>query len=259
MKTLRVLPTHEFPDTEAPAPFAIVTLGEPGSKTLDVFPHRHAFYATQYVTGGKGQHIIDFNPYPLSPDTLYLISPGQVHFGRFTQPLRGSVLVFMEDFLLSPGSFTSNIYELSFFHTVGHNPALRLNPSEAVRIKAMISAIEEEYNAAAPDRIPVLRAHLYILMVHINRLYAARYPGQNSAKESSFVHKFKKLVSTHYGQQLALEAYAAKMNVSAGHLSNTIKALTGQSPGQSLGRKSYWRPNACWPIRISPQPRWDTG
>lgn len=98
MKTLRVLPIHEFPDMEAPAPFSIVTLGDPGSKTLDALPHRHEFYAIQYVTGGKGQHFIDFCPYDLSPDTLYFISPGQVHFGRFTQPLRGFVLVFMEEF-----------------------------------------------------------------------------------------------------------------------------------------------------------------
>jgi AraC family transcriptional activator of pobA len=237
MKTLRVLPIHEFPDMEAQAPFAIVTLGEPGSKTLDALPHRHEFYAIQYVTGGKGQHVIDFYPYPLSPDTLYFISPGQVHFGRFTQPLRGSVLVFMEDFLLYPGSFTGNIYELSFFHTVGKKPLLRLNPPEAARIRSYMSAIAEEYQASAPDRIPVLRAHLYILMVHIQRLYAARYPGQNSEGGASFVRKFKHLVSTHFALETALETYADMMNVSTGHLSNAIKALTGQSPGQIIRRE----------------------
>jgi AraC family transcriptional activator of pobA len=234
MKTLRVLPIHAFPETEAPAPFAIETLDNPGSKTQDALPHRHEFYAIQYVTGGKGQHVIDFSPYALSPDTLYFISPGQVHFGRFTQPLRGSVLVFMEDFLLYPGSFSGNIHELSFFHTVGEKPVLRLNPPEAARIRSYMSAIEEEYKASASDRIPVLRAYLYILMVHIQRLYAARYPGQNSEEDSSFVRKFKHLVSTHCARETALETYAKKMNVSTGHLSNTIKSLTGHSPGQII-------------------------
>ncbi|MBN2439115.1 MAG: helix-turn-helix domain-containing protein [Deltaproteobacteria bacterium] len=237
MKTSRVLPIHGFPETETPAPFAIVALGEPGSKTQDDLPHRHEFYAIQYVTGGKGQHVIDFSPYALSSDTLYFISPGQVHFGRFTQPLQGFVLVFMEEFLLYPGSFSENIYELSFFHTVGEKPVLHLNPQDAARIRSYMSAIEEEYQAGAPDRIPVLRAHLYILMVNIQRLYSAQYPGQNSAKGASFVRKFKHLVSTHCTQQMTLETCAAALNVSMGHLSNTIKALTGQSPGQIIRRE----------------------
>lgn len=237
MKTLRVLPIHEFPDVEAPTPFAIVKLGEAESRTQDALPHRHEFYAIQYVTGGKGHHVIDFSPYALSPDTLYFISPGQVHFGRFTQPLQGFVLVFMEEFLLYPGSFSENIYELSFFHTVGVKPVLHLNPFQAARIRSYMSAIEEEYQAGTPDRIKVLRAHLYILMVNIQRLYSAQYPGQNSAKGASFVRKFNHLVSIHCIQQTALGTYAEKMNVSPGHLSNTIKALTGQPPGHIIRKE----------------------
>jgi AraC family transcriptional regulator, transcriptional activator of pobA len=197
-------------------------------------PHRHEFYAIQYVTGGKGNHIIDFSPYPLSPDTLYFISPGQVHFGQFTEPLEGYVIVFLEEFIWHPGSCSSNIYELSFFHSVSQIPTLHLNKSEATKIKSYISAIEQEYITNAPDRLPVLRAYLYILMVNIQRLYTAAYPGQNSAKGSPFVRKFKHLVSTHCVTETALETYAAKMNVSTGHLSNTIKVLTGQSPGQII-------------------------
>ena len=168
------------------------------------------------------------------PDTLYFISPGQVHFGQFTQPLKGYVLVFLEEFLLYPGSFSNNIYELSFFHPVGQTPILHLNQSEAIKIQSYFSAIEQEYSANTPDRIPVLRAYLYILMVNIQRLYTAVYPGQNSAKESSLVRKFKHLVSTHCFAETVLETYASKMNISKGHLSNTIKSLTGHSPGHLI-------------------------
>lgn len=234
MKPTRILPIHGFPETGDPIPFALKTFAYLGPPTQDAWPHRHEFYAIQYVTGGKGKQIIDFSPYDLSPDTLYFISPGQVHFGQYTQPMEGYVLVFMDDFFLYPGSFTSSIHEMSFFHTVGQKPVLHLNPSEASRIKAMISAIEQEYSTDAPDRIPVLRAHLYILMVNIQRLYTGKYPGKNSAPGSSFVRKFKHFVSTHCVQKMALETYAAKLNVSAGHLSNTIKRLTGQSPGHII-------------------------
>jgi len=234
MKAAKILPVHGFPETEYPIPFAVKTFDYLGPPTQDGSPHRDEFYAIQYVTGGRGKHVIDFSPYALSPDTLYFISPGQVHFGKFTRPLEGYALVFMDDFLFCPGSFTGTIHEWSFFHTFGQKPLLHLNPPEAARIKSHIAAIEQEYNADAPDRVPVLRAHLYILMVNIQRLYAAAYPGLTSAKESSFVRRFKHLVSIHCVAEKGLEPYAAKMNVSKGHLSNTIKSLTGHSPGQII-------------------------
>jgi AraC family transcriptional regulator, transcriptional activator of pobA len=237
MTTPRVLPIHGFPGTEEAIPFTITTFDDLGSPTQDALPHRHEFYAIQYVTGGKGNHIIDFSPYALSPDTLYFISPGQVHFGQFTRPLEGYAIVFLEEFLLYPGSFSSSIYEMSFFHTVGQKPVLRLNRPDAAGIKSHISAMAREYSHTGQERLPLLRAYLYILMVNIQRLYAAAYPVQNSVKETSFVRKFKHLVSTHCTQQTPLETYAARLNVSTGHLSNAIKELTGQSPGQIIRRE----------------------
>ncbi len=161
----------------------------------------------------------------------------------------GYVLVFMEDFLLYPGSFSGNIYELSFFHTVGEKPVLRLNPPEAARIRSYMSAIAEEYQASASDRIPVLRAHLYILMVNIQRLYTARYPGQNSAKGFSFVRKFKHLVSTHCIQQTALDTYAAKDECQPGtseqHDQGIDRAIAGtdHKAGSRIGGQTSTGPH----------------
>lgn len=42
-------------------------------------PHRNDYFEVLWTEEGAGTHCIDFTEYPLRPQTLYLIMPGQVH------------------------------------------------------------------------------------------------------------------------------------------------------------------------------------
>jgi AraC family transcriptional regulator, transcriptional activator of pobA len=234
MKASQEIPTHFFPATESPTLFRIDTLASLGDKPQAELPHRHDFYAIYYATGGKGFQLIDFVHYPLLPDTLYFVSPGQVHCGRFSQPIEGYIIGYLDEFLLSSDSPTGFVYELSFFHTVSQLPKLPLYQPEATKIKTLIAAMEQEYLANAPDRVSVLRAYLHILLANIQRLYTAAYPEKNLKQDGSFVRRFNHLVSLHYLTEKKVGPYAAKMGVSVGHLSNTIKSLTGVPPKQII-------------------------
>jgi AraC family transcriptional regulator, transcriptional activator of pobA len=205
-----------------------------GDNLHETLPHRHDFYAIYYVTGGKGLYDIDFVSYPLSSDTLYFVSPGQVHRGRFIRQMEGYIIGFLEDFLLCLDSSFGCAYELTFFNAVGHCPILPLNQPDATKIKTLITTMEQEYLADTQDRTSALRAYLHILLVNIQRLYAVTYPEEHSKRDSSFIRKFNHLVSTHYMTEKTVRSYAAKMGVSVGYLSNTIKSLTGVPPSQII-------------------------
>jgi AraC family transcriptional regulator, transcriptional activator of pobA len=234
MKTSDPIPTDFFPVTESPIQFRMDSLASLGDKPQGKTPHRHDFYAIYYVTGGEGLHTIDFVSYPLVPDTLYFVSPGQVHYGQFSRPMEGYIVGFLEDFLLCFGPSSGCIYELSFFHNVSQYPKLHLNRSEATKIKSLISDMEREYLVNTPDRTLMLRSYLHILLVNIQRLYVAAYPEQHSNRDSSFVRKFNHLVSALYMSERTVRSYAVKMGVSTGHLSNTIKSLTGLPPKKMI-------------------------
>src|SRR5919109_3462861 len=66
-------------------------------------PHRHRFYQIIWVADGAGVHAADFEEHAIRPQTVYLISPGQVHAVRVDRPLRGYMLVFTADFLALDG------------------------------------------------------------------------------------------------------------------------------------------------------------
>jgi hypothetical protein len=41
--------------------------------------HRHSFYYILVLEKGKGNHVIDFIPYPVTDHSVYFMRPGQVH------------------------------------------------------------------------------------------------------------------------------------------------------------------------------------
>jgi AraC family transcriptional regulator, transcriptional activator of pobA len=234
MKTSKDLPIYAFSKEEEEFPFHVIKFDSSTPQTLVSSPHRHNFYLITYITAGSGLNIIDFSPYLISPDTLYFISPGQVHIGQYNQPFEGYDILFTEEFLTRSTQFSNKIYELSFFHSLNQRAALVLHPSDAAKIKTIIFNIDQEYMANEPDRLSVLRAHLHILVASIQRMYVAASLDGDLASEFSFVRKFNHFVSAHCITEKSLKTYAEKMRVSAGYLSNRIKALTGYSPGKMI-------------------------
>ena len=200
-------------------------------------PHRHHFYEIIHVTGGEGTHYIDFESHRFQKDSLYFISPGQVHFHNFHFPVKGYLIVFNSDFLIFPPENNKQMYEISFFHRVRESPVLRLTKDQAAKINALVQTIYDEYRSEQRDRVSLLRAYLHILIVQAQRLYDVASAKDGSVKESSLVRRFMQLVSENFARDRSVQAYANSLGMNANHLSDTIKALTGRSPGWIIRRQ----------------------
>ncbi len=43
------------------------------------FPHKHNFYEILWITKGNSKQTIEYNNYEITADSLFFISPGQLH------------------------------------------------------------------------------------------------------------------------------------------------------------------------------------
>ena len=78
-------------------------------------PHRHNYYTVIWVTKGTGIHYIDFKTYVVNPDTLFFISPEQVHDLQMQAGHSGYVMLFTTDFLEQNGIQQHWLQESGFF------------------------------------------------------------------------------------------------------------------------------------------------
>jgi AraC family transcriptional activator of pobA len=80
-------------------------------------PHKHDFYLILYVRKGSGTHTIDFTTYPVQADTIFLMTPGQVHSWTLSPLTDGYVVFFTRSFYQMQHT-ESNIIYFPFYHSL---------------------------------------------------------------------------------------------------------------------------------------------
>ncbi len=202
------------------------------------YPHRHDFYEILYITGGEGTHFIDFNAYPIKAGSVYFISPGQVHYWHTSVPLEGEFIGFTEDFLLLAPSDYMVLNEFSFFHSIEDRPALGLRAGERELVEGLIQSIAAECRESKFRSGSVLRAYLHIFLVEMQRIYAVHegthYANGSDRTIPTLARHFKQLVARQFITEQSVQVYADQLGVTISHLNNTVKAVTGQTPGQLI-------------------------
>ena len=201
------------------------------------YPHSHDWYEVLYVCEGEGSHIIDFDPYPVKAPMFYFLSKGQIHFWHLKKPLKGHALLFQEEFLGVPSSNIIRAHDFSFFHQVGPAPHLSVDKEQHLKFSGLLEDMEQEFNNKHDRSITVLRSYAHILFTKLHRLYVAGHPDEHPVATSSLVRQFEQLVSERFIAEHSVQGYAKRMGVSDSHLRDTVKAVTGESPGNIIRNK----------------------
>lgn len=239
VKDMLDIPFHYFNQTfDAKLPVVITKFESmtEGDAQAD-YPHRHDWYELLIVTQGEGQHIVDFSPYTVEPPVCFFLSPDQVHHWQLTKPLEGYALLFTEEFLGFPSSNFVRAHDFAFFHHVGQAPYLSIRPESFAMINGLLIGMTEEFNQKNARSFSVLRAYLHILLTQLHRLYVAEHPDAHSLQTSSLVRQFKQLVSEHFITDHTVQDYAKRIGISTSHLTDTIKTVTGHTPGHIIRQK----------------------
>lgn len=215
-------------------PFALTRFEIMKALAQEDYAHRHDYYEVLYIREGQGTHIIDFQPYPVKPPVFHFLSKGQIHFWQLSKPLKGYALIFPEAFLGFPSSDVIRAHDFAFFHHVGHAPYLPVRQEQFTAMSGLLDGLEQEFHDKNARSLTVLRAYLHILLSKLHRLYLVGHPDGDSATTSSLVRQFTQLVSEHFLAARSVEDYARRIGISASHLRDTVKAVTGYAPGHFI-------------------------
>jgi AraC family transcriptional regulator, transcriptional activator of pobA len=158
---------------------------------------------------------------------LFGITPGQVHYWQATSPITGTVILFMPDFLMtSPTVRFPQDFSLFDWNT----PSGYLLPSQVhPRIDTLLQLLTDEYSH--PDtflRLAAIQNALHLLLIHLQRAAVPMLSTPPRSGDKLF-HAFMAQVNTHYVTHRRVRDYAHMLGVTAGHLSDTVSQLSGQT------------------------------
>jgi AraC family transcriptional regulator, transcriptional activator of pobA len=232
------IPLHHFPLLrDRPIPFEMLRIEWLPDEVKSPSPNRHTFYAVYWITAGAGLHSIDFAAYSIRPDTLFFVAPGQVHAWEVAAPLAGFILLFLPELFQLDGLDTTFLDELALFHAGESRPALHLRETAAAQTAQFVGALWRENDGAAFGQLAALQSWLRLLLIHAQRALAEQEPPPGLGAGSQLTRRFLRLVERHHATDRGVGPYAARLGVTAGHLTETIRRTTGSSAGAVIRRR----------------------
>lgn len=187
--------------------------------------NRLDFYMVVLVTGGEGIKTFGTKEYYIRKGMLCFIAPGMVtNWESVVDEHQGYIMTFDEQIL-------PNQHAYPFFQVDGC-PVITLNEEQQQYFQHYFQEIEKEYQSDQPQKLELIKALLTVVLIKTQQLYTVAEPGAGSNAAIRLTAAFMALIEKDVDQQLS--AYAGLLNVTQNHLNDTVKAVTGKTPGTHL-------------------------
>ena len=203
------------------------------SEVDDCAPHVHTFYEILWFQEGTGCHTVDFTEYEVKPNTIFFISPGQIHHFDKREGYRGVAIKMCTDFMQEEEGQRTLQLKYQVFHSLNSAPLFRLPDDTARTVYPYVEAMEEESaHSREYGHQEVLHALLRIFLVMTERACLPVQPVQQdrmNASRTLFLN-FRKALEQHYTRLHGVQDYAELLHVSVRTLNKCVNENAMKSP-----------------------------
>ncbi len=197
-------------------------------------PHGHNFYLILLVTKGGGTHTIDFLEYDISPGTMFIVSPGQIHQWRLSNDIDGCILFFTKEFFLHDFD-TEKLTRFPFFNSTFSIPMFQLNLNEKEEILSKYELIYKEYQSRSLNYQEMIRIYLNAMFIQLSRVYLTTHEkGQKFNYDLLQLNRYEALVDKYFKMHRPISCYSKKMNITDRQLSYLCKKTVGKTPSEIM-------------------------
>jgi len=189
-------------------------------------PHRHNYYTVIWPLTATGKHVIDFREYPILPDHLFFVSPGQVHQIITNPKPTGFVILFTAEFLEKNSIRNDFITNLRLFRKSDESPPLPLTPNLVKTLKPFADQMFMAFNSRKELYYETIGAYLKLFLIECNGNcpMITDTNTQNIEVGKTIVRNFKEIVEQNYFKWHQVQNYAEVLNVTPNYLNEVIKS-----------------------------------
>lgn len=192
--------------------------------------HLVNFYMVILIEKGKGSHTIDFIDYPYQKGTLITIRKDQIHKFIDNKTVKGVLLLFTEEFLLSYLEKLEALKSLQLFNELLGVPKIQLSNTELLEIASLVERLKKEYFQLNDNySLGIIRSELHILLAKLYRIKSSSNQMISNRKYLSEFIEFQKLVENKVVKCKKVKDYAKMMGVSTKTLNTITKNIVNKS------------------------------
>lgn len=191
------------------------------------YPHRHDFYQIVWITHGRGRHVIDSTRYAIRPNTIFFMSPRQVHALELPADADGYVMNFSESFFVLTLQNKELLHEVPFYRLRHSTPVVYATAAQASQLARIVELIEDEYGSEQAGFEDVIRSYLHVFLMQAGRLVDPQGRAVVSSRAFVLTRQFKALAEQHLLTLNSAKDYAQKLRVTERCLTEATKQATG--------------------------------
>ncbi|WP_066755587.1 AraC family transcriptional regulator [Crocinitomix algicola] len=198
-------------------------------------PHRHNFFTILLIKHARGEHKIDFNSYELGPNTIFFLSPGQVHQVIEAEKSFGYSIVFSHQFLAQNNIPISFIDNLNLFNDFGETPPIPLGDEEIAKLTEYAEEMISLNQSDVLLKYDAIGSLVKLLLIRSNNLCSVkRVDLAHIETGNTVLRKFKNLINQKYANWHGTKEYADALNITPDHLNRVVKSLTGKTAKEHI-------------------------
>jgi len=182
-------------------------------------PHRHDYFSIYFLIAGETIQFIDFHEYKVQANALIFMRPEQIHFHVRAQNAKLLRIKFKEQFLIS-------LQNRNNWHDLFTSDVIELHEDGMKSLLNFVNLMNIEYSTANKE---ILSKLFSALLDKISQYLLKQNDPQERKKYNSIYKNFKQLVTTHALKEVKVTDYAKRLFVTAGHLNDVIKEVTGKN------------------------------
>ncbi|NCD71664.1 helix-turn-helix domain-containing protein [Mucilaginibacter agri] len=219
MKTSTEIPVHRLADSVFHASYGSdINLGDHSAT------HRVDFFAIIWFGSDSDPHYIDFKPYPVKKNTVYLLARNQVHSIPQSRP-DARVIIFSKDFF---DSIEED--DLRFIFVPFNNEGITITPEMEKPMTYLFDLIKLENSTN--NNLHLLHIYTSAFLLQLHRL--SHNSKTLTAYHDERLRKLFQLIGTHYKTQKLVDFYADKIGLTSKRLNQIMKEKIGLSISQII-------------------------
>ena len=224
----------DFVDSQSNPNYLIVENGD-GLRTFrSDLPFRKDYYALGVCFRGEATLGVNLRTYHVRPGAIVVGTPEVITQWHYISLDHLSIgLLFKKDYLLANCADPNLLDSFPFFH-FGSPPVSFLTPQKAELLGNCLKNIKKASQLDHAHRDEVVRSLILAFLYNATGVYEenSTLSVHPNTRQEIIFSQFQHLVSRHIKTERALPFYAAELHVTAKHLSETIKKVSGKTARQ---------------------------
>lgn len=226
---MAVTPVLDIGKSTANVPFEIHTMEWIATNRWqqNEVPHKHSYFAIIWVKKGSGVHFIDVDKYTIEDNTVYCLTPGQVHLLKPDAGADGYVISFTAEFLSLNEDNFNLLFNTGLFYTFSHSPVIKVSEEMGIEMGDVVGKLMKEYSNFFLLRAEILRGFLKIFLIYLTRQFEGTDHQAIQPRNIELVKHFLSLLEKQYTTKKMVTDYADQLAVTPNYLNEVVKKVSG--------------------------------